>query len=185
MAEVRHDLAEAFGIEGGVADERRLDSGEEIEEEIFMDQPVPEHGFHVRQIAAVPPFQFGECLAVWIVVVKVELAVAGDEEASFPPVGQFRNEVRWTGQFDVQGKFILDGGDRLEEAGGFGIRLEIHIHGHGSPAVKQRGRATGQVDAAGSLGFPAHGSHEGVQAGDVDRRAHEGLGEELEWCTGR
>ena len=56
-------------------------------------------------------FQFGERLAQGVVVIKVKQAVAGNEEASFPPFGQFRDEIRWAGKLDVQGELILDSGD--------------------------------------------------------------------------
>jgi hypothetical protein len=72
IAEVLDDFAEGLGIEGRVADEEGLDLREEFEKEIFLDQPITKHGFHVCLIAAVPSFQFGERLTVWVVVVKVE-----------------------------------------------------------------------------------------------------------------
>jgi len=40
--------------------------------------------------------------------------------------------------------------------------------------VEQSGGTASEVDPPGAFGFSAHGSHEVVQAGYVNRRAHEG-----------
>ena len=58
--------------------------------------------------SGVPAFQFGERLAIWIVVIEIELAVACYEEGTFSPVGEFWYEIRWAREFDVDCKLVFD-----------------------------------------------------------------------------
>jgi hypothetical protein len=68
-------FTEALWIERGIADELRLDACEKAHKEIFFDKAVAKHGVDIGKVTGVAAFQFRESLAVWIVMIEIELAV--------------------------------------------------------------------------------------------------------------
>ena len=72
---------EDLRLDGGVADQRGLNSREEV--------------------AGVASLDFGEDLGIRVVVEEVELPVAPDKGAALLPAGKFRDEEVGTGEFDI------------------------------------------------------------------------------------
>ncbi len=58
----------------------------------FFDKAGVDHGVNVFEVTGRCPFQFGECLTVEIVVVKINLSKGVDIFGSISPAGELRNE---------------------------------------------------------------------------------------------
>lgn len=92
---------EDLWLDGGVADQRRLDSRKEIAKAMGLDQTAGDHGSGIDQITRVASLNFGEDLGVEVVMVEVDLPVAGDKGAALLPAGKFRDEEVGTSEFDI------------------------------------------------------------------------------------
>lgn len=92
---------ENLWLDGGVADQRGLNSREEVAKAMGFDQVTGEHGCRISEVAGVASLDFCEDLGVGVVVVEVELTVPGDEWAALLPAGKFRDEEVGTGEFDI------------------------------------------------------------------------------------
>ena len=92
---------EDLWLDGGVTDERGLNSREEVAKAMGFDQTAGDHGCRIGQVARVASLDFCEDLGVGVVVVEVELPVAHDKGAALLPAGKFGDEEVGTGEFDI------------------------------------------------------------------------------------
>ena len=92
---------ENLWLDGGVADQRGLNSREEVAQAMGVDQTAGDHGSGVDQITRVASLDFCEDLGVGVVMVKVELPMVRDKGAALLPAGKFRDEEVGTGEFDI------------------------------------------------------------------------------------
>ncbi len=92
---------EDLWLDGGVADQRGLNSREEVAKAIGVDQTAGDHGCRVGEVARVASLNFCEDLGVGVVMVKVELPMVRDKGAALLPAGKFRDEEVGTGEFDI------------------------------------------------------------------------------------
>jgi len=92
---------ENLWLDGGVADQRGLNSREEVAKKEGFDQTAGDHGCRIGEVAGVASLDFCEDLGVGVVMVKVELPMARDKGAALLPAGKFRDEEVGTGEFDI------------------------------------------------------------------------------------
>ena len=92
---------EDLWLDGGVADQRGLNSREEVAKVMGFDQAAGDHGFRIGEVAWVASLDFCEDLGVGVVVVEVELPVARDKGAALLPAREFGDEEVGTGEFDI------------------------------------------------------------------------------------
>ncbi len=92
---------ENLWLDGGVADQRGLNSREEVAQAMGFDQTAGDHGCRIGEVARVASLDFCEDLGVGVVVVEVELTVPGDKGAALLPAGKFGDKEVGTGEFDI------------------------------------------------------------------------------------
>ena len=92
---------EDLWLDGGVADQRGLNSREEVAKAMGVDQTAGDHGCRISEVTRVASLDFGEDLGVGVVVVKVEWPVACDKGATLLPAGDLGDEEVGTGEFDI------------------------------------------------------------------------------------
>ena len=80
---------ENFWLDGGVTDQRGLNSREEVAKAMGVYQTAGDHGCRVGEVARVASLNFCEDLGVGVVVVEVELPVAREKGAALLPAGKF------------------------------------------------------------------------------------------------
>ena len=118
------------------------------------------------------PLDLGERLRVEVVVKEGDPPFLLDEEAPLAPSGQLRNEVRRTGQFDVDAQALLERRERAEQTLLLRGDLQVHIDGGRSPAQKHGRRASCEVDAHLRGGSLPQGLHEPLEAPAIGQFAH-------------
>ena len=90
------------------------------------------------------------------------------------PAGERRQKVGGAGQLDIDGEFLLQPRNGLEDTGGFRVEFQVHVDRGFAPALQQRAGAAGEITRARGPRLPAQAFQEGVQLRAGQLLAHGG-----------
>ena len=94
-------------MEGGRADQLRLDCQKMLEKHFFQDQPGAEHILNIGKVTGMSTLQLREGLDLGMIMVKIDQAMLDDEETAKPPVRKFQDEVCGAGRFNIYRQLLF------------------------------------------------------------------------------
>src|ERR1700722_5999645 len=97
MRELPHGSAKCRGVNRRITNELRFDQLKQFEQPVHLNQTFPQERVNVSHIALVPSLQFGQGLAISIVMEEFNRPVFGDEQTAFPPLWKSGYELIRTG----------------------------------------------------------------------------------------